>query len=493
MYNSENDVSVIKHEGMFTSSGLTIYNLYPYLKQVEGIIPDIMTCDFEKYSKLQKEIIEKLDQLLPGFDVKKDKKINLNLDPNELIKVIINPKILKDFASNHVYPFNPYKTFYNSPNRFIDNKYLRMLDLSSISLNKLPICGMDLSYTNFEFDPQKVWDKNVAQVNFEGVDMQGKCFDETNVMGTNFKDCKNLDLDPQKVFLKSFFNINLENVDMHGKCFDGVEIMYANLNYTNSDIDPQKLYKKYLRSNIDNINDLNLVTNNFIYKKYPYNDDMCYISLYYKKLNDNYEELYHYGNLPEYYTSLEGTSLRGISFKGKSFKNVDLVNCTIDDKDAKIDPQETIHIIYGRVVRPWDNAIIERLNMPRDLFKKVDLVKQTIDGEDDRYGAIRGNFSTNGDLAVKSLKGATLENMDLSNKSFKDVIVANSKLKNNGNIDYSKTMGDIVLVNIPKCFSNAPSRLLENTSIVYDCVCLLTFDNQIINDKEEHKQYTKAK
>ena len=75
MYDYENHGGVIKHEGIFSSTGLTIYNLYPYLKQVEGIIPDIMTCDFEKYSKLQKEIIEKLDQLLPGFDVKKDKKL----------------------------------------------------------------------------------------------------------------------------------------------------------------------------------------------------------------------------------------------------------------------------------------------------------------------------------------------------------------------------------------------------------------------------------
>lgn len=228
------------------------------------------------------------------------------------------------------------------------------------------------------------------------------------------------------------------------------------------------------------------------YIKYPYDNDMCYISLYYKKLNDNYEELYHYGNLPEYYTSLEGTSLRGISFKGKSFKNVDLVNCTIDDKDAKIDPQETIHIIYAKVVRPWDNDIIERLNLPSDLFKKVDLVKQTIDGEF-AYGSIHANVETQNKLAVKSLKGATLENMDLSNKSFKDVIVANAKLVNVGDkIDYSNTMGDMVLVNIPKWFSNAPSKLFENSSIIYDCFCLLTFDNQMINDKEEHKQYTKV-
>lgn len=266
MYKNENDVRVIKHEGMFTDSGLTFYDLYPYLKQVEEIIPDIRTCNFEKYLKLQKEIIEKLDQLMPGFDVKKDKKINLNLDPNELIKVIINPEILKDFASNRTYPFNPYEIFYNSLNRFIDNKYLRMLDLSSVSLNKFPICGMDLSYTNFDFDPQEVWNKNVSQVNFEGVDMQGKCFDKVNVVSTNFKDCKNLDLNPQKVFLKSLYNTNLENIDMKGKCFDGVNIMYANLNYSNSDIDPQKLDKRLIISDIDNINKLNCVTNNFIYK-----------------------------------------------------------------------------------------------------------------------------------------------------------------------------------------------------------------------------------
>ena len=370
-----------------------------------------------------------------------------------------------------------------------------MLDLSSVSLNKFPICGMDLSYTNFDFDPQKQdkWNRSVSHVNFEGVDMQGKCFDKINVTGTIFKDCKNLDLNPQKVFLQSLYNTNLENVDMQGKCFDGVEIMYANLNYTNSDIDPQKLDKKYLRSNIDNINDLNLVTNNFIYKKYPYNDEICYISLSYKKLNSSYEELYHYGDLPEYYTSLEGTSLRGISFKGKSFKNVDLVNCTIDDKDAKIDPQETIHIIRAKVVRPWNNDIIKKLNLPSDLFKKVDLCKGTIDGEFN-YGAIRASANTHGELAVKSLKCATLENMDLSDKSFKDVIVANAKLVNVGDkIDYSKTMGDMVLVNIPKWFSNAPSKLFENSSIIYHCFCLLAFNNQIINDKEEHKQYTKAK
>lgn len=433
----------------------SLYDLFPGLNETRQHMTSCVHFDeLIKYKKFQEQLILELDKLKPYFDYKKDKKIKLDLDPKDLFMVILNPNILSKKNGLHIKFYDAIiKPIYKNDNKFMPIEYLRMLDLSSIKLDDLNIEGMDLSYTNINVDPQKVDSKSVKNVNFEGMDLKDKNFNDVFVLGAKFKDCQNLNIDPQKVKYKNISYVDFENIDLRGKCFDDTLVIFTNFKGTNADINPQKVkYSSLCGTNCYKLNFENKcfddvivegaildytnaninpqkLSRNFIsnpvtriYKVSDFNQDWCYVSLiepynskdlFYMYVKDlvtrpyqtpvqyyETENYYELAKIPESYTSLKNTSLRGLNFKDKNFDNVDLEGVVIDDKNAKIDPQKTCHVIE----------------------------------------------TVNGDVIVRSIKNATLEDLNLSNKSFKNVIVDNATLINtNANFDKDEVLQDFEL------------------------------------------------
>lgn len=438
--------SLLGYEEKEARKRYTFDELHPGYREVRNLMPDMLSGqDYIKYERLQTNILYELDKIMPYFDFKKDKKIKLPFNKEDLFMIILDSYFLK-IGSNPRFANYDYviKPIYHVSKKFINIAYLRMLDLSSICLDGLCIQGLDLSYTNIEFDPQRVVNRDVCGANFEGMDCANKDFTDVLVIGTNFKNCKNLNLNPQKVQRKLLMNTNLKNVDMRGYIFDDVNVEGAvlegtgaeinpqticcnsllgtnckgldlknksfdnciidgaNLDYTNANIDPQKLDMRFISYPADSV-----------YLASPLRNGKGYASLVSPQLDDSTLFQYHvqdtvnnpYGKRIEYYNSvyypcrrdltyyhsMKGTSLRGIDFKGKSFKNVDIQGATIDDKFANIDPQLTCHVLH----------------------------------------------TINGDVVVRSLKNTTLENVNLENKSFNNVIVDGIKLINT-NAHYNK-------------------------------------------------------
>lgn len=79
-----------------------------------------------------------------------------------------------------------------------NNEELRKLDLEDIDFTDVYLCGQDLSYTNADINPQKVYGKNLNCANLEGVDLTGKDFTGVSIMRTNLTDT-NAFIDFEKV------------------------------------------------------------------------------------------------------------------------------------------------------------------------------------------------------------------------------------------------------------------------------------------------------
>lgn len=69
---------------------------------------------------------------------------------------------------------------------------LQYLDLSLISFDNVKVSGIDLSYTNAQIDPQKVYNKDMSNGNYSGVSFISKDFSGVDIRNSNFSEC-NLD------------------------------------------------------------------------------------------------------------------------------------------------------------------------------------------------------------------------------------------------------------------------------------------------------------
>ncbi len=471
-----------------------------YFEQIEVVknhMPDdgiLSEEDYFKYMNLQEKILEELDKILEKFDYTKDKKINLGLNEKDLFMLIINKNLLKPSFYRSTYD-RLYKPIYHSKNKFIDLKYLRMLDLSSINLDGLIIEGMDLSYTNISVNPDKI-NGNIVNCNFEGMDFKDKDFKDKYIVGTNFKNCKNLnidpqtvkrkdlsfvnlenidmsgknfdncviigsnlkntnaDIDPQKVFLKSLEKTNCESLDLSGKSFDNVDISFANLNYTNANIDPQKLESFDILYPVDKVwKVFKLTKSNHMYLSSlvdpRLSDDELYawnVKDMVKHLHGDMEGLINYYNEIFYdcvkgieeYHSLEGTSLLGINFKGKNFDNVVLEGAMIDDCNTKINPQKIIKVID----------------------------------------------TSNGEVIIHSFKNATLKNVVFTNDFCDDTILTGSKIiDKNGRKITNKGFPDFTLEEFNEDISSLPTSvrrqvLSRRAGASYGNVYVLTLNSK---------------
>ena len=69
---------------------------------------------------------------------------------------------------------------------------LQYLDLNLISFGNVKVSGIDLSYTNAQIDPQKVYNKDMSNGNYSGLSFISKDFSGVDIRNSNFSEC-NLD------------------------------------------------------------------------------------------------------------------------------------------------------------------------------------------------------------------------------------------------------------------------------------------------------------
>ena len=124
------------------------------------------------------------------------------------------------------------------------------IDCSNISFDNVNLSHKNLyDAYNVKFNPQNIYQKNLNSTilgrNIEIIDNeninQKDLFEDVDIVGTEFNDCKNVRINPQTVHNKDFTGSTLEGVDFTGFSFDGAILW--NANFTGSIgaiIDPHK-------------------------------------------------------------------------------------------------------------------------------------------------------------------------------------------------------------------------------------------------------------
>ena len=67
--------------------------------------------------------------------------------------------------------------------------YLSLIDLSLISFKNVKVSGLDFSGSNAFIDPQIVYDKDMSNGNYSGLDFNSASFNGVNICGSSFIDC----------------------------------------------------------------------------------------------------------------------------------------------------------------------------------------------------------------------------------------------------------------------------------------------------------------
>ena len=66
---------------------------------------------------------------------------------------------------------------------------LQYLNLRFVSFDNVEVSGIDLSYTNADIDPQKVYNKDMSKGNYSGLNFINMDFNNVDIRGANFTDC----------------------------------------------------------------------------------------------------------------------------------------------------------------------------------------------------------------------------------------------------------------------------------------------------------------
>lgn len=67
--------------------------------------------------------------------------------------------------------------------------YLSLIDFSLISFKNVKVSGLDFSGSNAFIDPQIVYDKDMSNGNYSGLDFNSASFNGVNICGSSFIDC----------------------------------------------------------------------------------------------------------------------------------------------------------------------------------------------------------------------------------------------------------------------------------------------------------------
>ncbi|HAB67128.1 MAG TPA: hypothetical protein DCE23_07150 [Firmicutes bacterium] len=100
----------------------------------------------------------------------------INDNSNDIITV---PAELLFVKVNEHYEFNPL---------FLAPGILKYVDLSIISFQDVKVSGIDLSYTNANIDPQKVYKKDMSNGKYCGLDFNLGDFTDVNIDKADFTD-----------------------------------------------------------------------------------------------------------------------------------------------------------------------------------------------------------------------------------------------------------------------------------------------------------------
>lgn len=100
----------------------------------------------------------------------------INTNQNE--KVLVPEELLLVQVDDH-YEFNPI---------FLTQGILRFIDLRNISLADVKVSGVDLSYTNATINPQEIYNKDMSNGKFCGIDFNLCDFTGVNITGADFTD-----------------------------------------------------------------------------------------------------------------------------------------------------------------------------------------------------------------------------------------------------------------------------------------------------------------
>lgn len=85
------------------------------------------------------------------------------------------------------YEFHPF---------FLQNNRLREIDLSEIDFGDIKLSGVDLSETNAIVDPQTVYNKDMSNGHFEGVNFDFKSFKDVDITNSTFGIAKTHGFEP---------------------------------------------------------------------------------------------------------------------------------------------------------------------------------------------------------------------------------------------------------------------------------------------------------
>ena len=67
--------------------------------------------------------------------------------------------------------------------------YLSMINLEYISFKNVKVSGLDFAYSNADINPQEVYNKDMSNGNYSGIDFNISSFDGVNICGSIFTDC----------------------------------------------------------------------------------------------------------------------------------------------------------------------------------------------------------------------------------------------------------------------------------------------------------------
>ncbi len=127
---------------------------------------------------LEKELANSLDVFVKKSSNFQNK-LQVSKNSNTKIKERISEEMLFIKVDEHL-EIRP---------EFLQSNILRYFDLAFISFDNVKVSGIDLSYTDVNINPQTVYNKDMSNGNYSGLNFTNKNFEGVNTTNSIFNDC----------------------------------------------------------------------------------------------------------------------------------------------------------------------------------------------------------------------------------------------------------------------------------------------------------------
>ncbi len=225
-----------------------------------------------------------------------------------------------------------------------NEEILKYLDLSEASFAGMDVRNNNFKDSNANIDPQTVKDKSLFYTNLMGVDLSHANFNGVNIQYANLENT-NAQIDPQLIINKSLHSANVKGCTFINQAspdsmktepadFTGVDIQYANLENTNTQIDPQLIKEQSLwHTNVKGCT--------FINKKASFNSikresaDFTNVNIESANLENTNAQIN-----PQLIKgkSLYHTNLKGLDLSHANFNGVDIEAANLAETGSIINP-----------------------------------------------------------------------------------------------------------------------------------------------------------